>query len=336
MKKVNIEVRKLLKSFIGFCLFFSTIIFLIENSLSYFVSISSDAQTGKYNLVMAHKIDPELIIFGSSVAEVGFDNKVISNKLDKSVYNLAIDGTRIISSKFIIDEFLSYSKKCDVAIIGLVYTSFENIQEMTEPSRFLAHKSNIFLKKNIKKVSPKLYNNLYHIPFYSFILANHTYYKNAVIGLKGFLKGQYLQLDTDDGFVSHNAIYNDTRRVDHELDTIHISNSGISDFTQIIKEIKEHGITPILVITPMHKNGQSSFMNYDFFISNAKGLAYETNTLLVDFSKHDMVNNEKYFYNNVHLNSVGALCFSLSLIDSLSNRIQKNTIFMRNRDGNKP
>jgi hypothetical protein len=329
MKKINVESEKLIKNFIGFSLFLMFILVAIEKSLAYFVSISSDSHTGKYNLVMGHKIDPEIVIFGSSVAEVGFDATLLSKKMNKSVYNLSIDGTTIMRSKFMIDEFLSYSKICDTVLIGLVYNSFSEIKELTEPSRFLAHKSNSFIKGHIEKVSPELYYKLYSFPFYSFIATDHTYYKNAFIGLRNKLKGSCLILDKNNGSLSHNVKYEDTRSFDAPYQDVHISENSRADFIRLINEFKQRSITPILIILPMHKNGQSSFRNYDDFTRTAKEITNETNTLLLDFTNHKMANDKNYFYNNAHLNSLGNSYFSLSLIDSLYNKTRKHNKELR-------
>jgi hypothetical protein len=327
MKKISPQASKLLKNILGFCIFFTIIASTIEKTIAYFVSNSEDSQTGKVNLIMNHKIDPELIIFGSSVVEVGFNSQIMSNKLNRNVYNMGIDGTPIAMSEFLIDEFLSYSKKCDTVIIGLSVFSFAEIEKMNEPSRYLAHKANIYLKEKIKEVSPNLYSKLYNIPYYSFIVADHTYYKNAFMGFKNILKGEAIPSNVQKGFVSHDKQYFNT----HKAGDITLSKTPfisskktISNYIKIIKTIKSNGITPILVISPMHMNGQNSFKNYSKYINTVKNIAYKTKTSMIDFSKHDIVNHEKYFYNNGHLNTLGALEFSSSICDSLT--LNKNLI----------
>ena len=38
------------------------------------------------------------------------------------------------------------------------------------------------------------------MPFYSFIIANHTYYKNALIGLKNLINNHEIKIDSLKGF----------------------------------------------------------------------------------------------------------------------------------------
>jgi len=319
MKKLTIDERKLFKNFIGFFLFFTIIIFSLEKSIAYFVSLSGDSQTGKVNLIMKHKIDPTIVVFGSSVAEVGFNSNVLETNLNTSVYNMAIDGTPIIKSEFLIDEFLSYSKNCDTVIIGIAFFSLSKMEKMTKLNRYLAYKSNVHLKKNIEEVAPELYAKLYRVPFYSFISADHTYYKNAYIGFKNKLKGIDFSGDLQKGFVPHDVKYFDTTNSEKLKKKIEFSEKTIKEFEVIINKITAHNITPILVITPMHINGQNSFSNYKEYVQIAEKIANKTNTRLIDFSKDEIVKKDKYFYNNGHLNKSGALKFSKKVCDSLKN-----------------
>lgn len=326
------EINKFIKYSIGFCLFMFTTLYIIEESISYLVTKSNNSQTGKVNLVMSHIIDPNVLIIGSSVSEVGFNIDVLEKKLQTKAYNLAIDGTPILKSEFLIDEFLTYTKNCDTIIIGLASFSLSNTGDIHSPERFLAHKSNKFVKHNIKKLYPKLHTKIAYIPFYSFVLANHTYYKNAIVGLKNILSSNdMIKSDSLKGFVPHNATYLNTHYKNDDLIKLYFSEESITQFKDILVKIKNHNITPILVITPMHKNGQNAFENYSDYPDLVNLIANETNTQILDFSNSEITQYEDYFYNNGHLNVTGALKFSTSLSDSLLQQKARshNTVYSK-------
>lgn len=306
----------------GLYILFLTLALLgIEQTLSYCVKQSGNAQTGKINLVMQHKIDPEILIIGSSVAEVGFHTQIIEERLKQSSYNMAIDGTVILGSEYLIDEFLSYSTNCKTIIIGMSFFSFSQIQNFHAPERFLAYKNNKFVQNNIKSVDRKLYNKLSYVPFYSFIIANHTYYKNAFIGSKNTVKKNKFTEDPFKGFVPHDSEYLDTRETLNS-NLIKIDSLSINGYNRILNKIKTQNITPILILTPMHVNGQNSFSNYEAYRKQIKAMATDTETIMFDFSEHQIVEEEKYFYNNGHLNKTGARIFSHAVSDSLNLIIQ--------------
>ncbi len=313
------ELFKLIKFGIGFIVFCFLVLWFIEKSLSILVAHSNDSQTGKINLFMAHKIDPEILFLGSSVAEVGFNANLISETCNKKVYNGAIDGTTVIQSQFIIEEFLSYSKNCKQIVIGLAFFSFAPKNSMTEPSRFLAHFNNPNVKNNIKHLSPDLYSKLQYVPFYAFTQYKQTYYKNAAFGLKNLIYHKPLNSDSLNGYVPHDTPWNGEQIMQNQFatDSIGVYPETIENYIQIIENIKQKGIEPILLITPMYIDGQKLFKNYNAFIEAAHNIAKKTQIRILDFSCSDIIYNNNYFYNNGHLNSTGANIFSKQVADSL-------------------
>ena len=304
---------------LGFLFFCGFALFIIEKSLAFCVANSNDSQTGKINLVMAHQIDPEVLFLGSSVAEVGFNANLIGQLTNKTVYNLAIDGTSIIQSRFLIDEFLSYSQNCKRVVIGFAFFSFDKKTSLTEPSRYLAHFSNTHVKSNFRQIDPELYSKLRYVPFYSFTQTKHTYYKNAVHGLKNIIKGNKLVPDILNGYVPHNTPWNGERVEPEQIgsETISISPETIKRVIDIINNIKAKNIEPVLVITPMYLKGQELFSNFNHYQNAAKEISEKTGVKLFDFSNSELVLDEKNFYNNGHLNSTGADLFSKMVADSL-------------------
>ena len=238
---------------------------------------------------------------------------------------MAIDGTKINQSQFIIDEFLNYSEQCKTIVIGMAFFSLSKSESLNAIERFLAHRSNPFVKKNIMREQPVLGKKLYNVPFYSYIVANHTYYKNAFKGLKNILlNNNRLHYDENLGFVPHNEAYNDTRKGKNQLGNIGIDSTQYKIYQSILKNSKHRNIQPILVIMPMHINGQKSFSNYQQYRHSVEELARSTGVKMFDFSSLDMNHETDYFYNNGHLNATGADLFSNVLTDSLKVIIKSN------------
>jgi hypothetical protein len=57
---------------------------------------------------------------------------------------------------------------------------------------------------------------------------------------------------------------------------------------------------------PMHINGRSSFLNYDAFIGSINELGAKLNVKVLDYTKNEIIYYKEDFYNNGHLNSLGA------------------------------
>ena len=316
---MNSEKKNLLLTGSGFVIFLMILLFIVEKTISLFVQNSNHDQTGKINRIMEHIIDPEILIIGSSVAEVGFNSIHLSETCNQQVYNLAIDGTPINETEFLIDEFLSYTEKCNKIIIGINFFSFSEKKGLTMPSRYLAHLSNSNVKNSLERNDPVLFNKLEYVPFYSFIQVDHSYYKNAVLGVFE----SKLEVDSLSGFVPHDASYTgEISKNNFYTEEISFSKKKIQSQQRIINKIKAKGIEPILVITPIFENGRNLFNNYSDFVKTAESLSLQTGIEFFNFSDSKISQDKKYFYNNGHLNRTGANEFTKQIADSLSCRMK--------------
>ncbi|TRX50231.1 hypothetical protein FNH22_26015 [Fulvivirga sp. M361] len=270
------------------------------------------------NLIMEHKIDPEIVIFGSSVAEVGFNANLISEITDNFVYNAALDGTRIGQNKGLIDEFNTYSERCHTVILGLSFFSLSEESRMTEPSRFYAHFKNKNVERMFYESDTHNYIKLKYVPFYAFTQYTHTYYKNAGIGLKNFLKGKELAPDDHNGFIPHyNSWYGENiESNDFGSVAIDFSEKTLGQLTNVIRELNNKGRKVIMVICPMYMNGQKYYSNYQQLINKVKAFEKE-GVKVYDFSSIPLNTDKNNFYNNGHLNVTGAKEFSRLIANSL-------------------
>ena len=89
------------KFFIRACLFI-----IILSILSYFVQTFffllirnlEVGELGVINRLMDGKINTEILISGASRAYVGFDTRVISNQMNMSCFNIALNGSRLTTT----------------------------------------------------------------------------------------------------------------------------------------------------------------------------------------------------------------------------------------------
>ena len=93
---------------ISFLILFFSFLYFFITILDFGVKSNTLDQTGKVNLVMKHDMDPNIVIFGSSVSEVGISPHIIEKITNRSCYNFSISGTRFKQYKCLIDEFNEY------------------------------------------------------------------------------------------------------------------------------------------------------------------------------------------------------------------------------------
>jgi hypothetical protein len=309
-----------------FSILLLTLIQLSKSTLSFLVRHSDNAQTGKVNLIMKHAIDPEVVLFGSSVAEVGFNSNKITELTGHTFYNAAIDGTKIGQNIYLVEEFNSYAKHNKIIILGLSFFSLTKVDALTEPSRYYAHLGTTTIDNMFQEIDRKNYWKLKYLPFYSFTQYKHTYYKNGVIGAINLLSNSKLENDTLNGFVAH-----DSRWYGEEIDSvmfgtnyINYDEAAITKINKLILDVIRKHRTLIIVISPLFINAQKSFANFEEY--KEKIMGFESyGARVIDLSGLLLNYDRSYFYNNGHLNINGANLASRILADSL-----KSTSFLGN------
>lgn len=265
-----------------------------------------------------------MIIFGSSVAEVGINSKVIGEQTELTVFNCAIDGTRMNQNKALVDEFLEYSSNCKYVVIGLAFFSFSEENRLTEPTRFFAHLSNDNVYNALNTMDPGLISKMKYVPFYSFTQFDHTFYKNSVLGWIEHFSGT--SVDTLNGFTPHYTEWNvnEVDSCNYYSQKIKVDASMIELFTDLISEIAQNGKKAILVNMPMQEEGQKLFSNYDTVAYIANDIIYKSNNgktsghYFLNYSQSEITLDKKNYYNHGHLNARGADSFSRLFVDDLT------------------
>lgn len=310
---LNNDYKKLYKYLFSFIFLLTIILYSLEYALSKMVSNSDKSWFGKINLVQKEKIDPNILILGSSVAEVGLDPNLISQLTNKTAYNSAIDGTSYTNSDFLSNKFLSYTKNCEQIIIGVSPFTFSEprIQSIERILAFSSHKN---IKKFIFETRPDTYKKLYNIPFYSFILSNHIYYKNSVIGLKNFLTNKEIKADNLNGFKPNYSKYSKTISFNDKLE---ISDNAIDKHKNVLQKILQKDIEPIIILMPVHINGKSLFSNFNEYVETVKNIANQLDIKLFDYTNHKIIYSDKFFYNNSHLNFNGSQLITNDIVNKL-------------------
>ena len=310
---------------------FTVIGFVIISVITFILDIgvrhSDFEQTGKVNKICSHSIDPDIIIFGSSVSEVGINSSILSNNIGISVYNCSLNGTRYMQYKGLIEEFNTYSKNNKYVVLVETYFSFEQGNALAYAERYLSRLDDKYLYNDLYDLQPDLVWKCKYVPFYKYIALSKDYYKNSVIGWKNILL-KNVKNDDDLGFypVDRNweadadeAIKNTTAF------EIKIDSSIVYNYINSIKNLQKNGKKVIIVLTPMYFKILNTKTDFTPLRKELTKIAQITGVRFLDFSNCDISNNKNNYYNTNHLNYKGANIFSSVLSDSLNIIIKKTT-----------
>jgi hypothetical protein len=293
---------------------------LISYFLDFGVRNANNDQVGKVNMIINHTIDPGVIAFGSSVGEVGLSSNMLSRDLGESVYNLCIDGTPYMQYRGLIDEFNSYSIKNRKVLFLEGYFSLAKPAGISSIERYLVNIGNENIYKSLFSIQSDLTWKCRYIPFYKYISVTHVYYKNSIYGWKNWLQHQILP-DTLNGY---RPIY---RSWESDQDyvikntkpfKISIDSEVVKQYIKSIKNLQRNGKEVTIILTPIFYEVSKHLTDFSIIRQTFANISKLTGARFLDFTKSNICQERKYFYNSNHLNSKGSEIFTRQLADSLN------------------
>lgn len=253
-----------------------------------------------------HKVDADIIVVGSSRALCHYDSReMVDSFPNYSIYNCGIDGQpfyyTLISLNCMMDR---YTPK--VVIFDIVLGHFTKEEADDVSLLYPDYPTNKTVKMALDELDPTL----------KFTLWCNSYRYNATGGR--ILRALSMKDENTLGFSAHDAP--DSTRIikTHEmhLDNEQLVEERTRDFEETIQRAKNKGIKVILCVSPMHQKlvGNSMSKAYLKKISNKYHIPY------YDMSQIEKVSSDNsLWYDEGHLNSKGARCFTEILIEVIKN-----------------
>jgi hypothetical protein len=295
-------------------IFFSVLLIILETVstlLKFGVKHSMAGQNGKVNLVMRHIVDKKIVFFGSSVAEVGINPANIENLTNLGCYNLGINATKFMQYKSLINEFNEYSDSCQYIIVDDTYSMFSETKNIFLLEHFVSYVGNKNVYKALYSIQPDLIWKTRYVPFYKFITFSNSYYKDAFLGWKAIF-GRGKSVDTLMGFTPcyqewQKSVENGNQmkiRVEATIDT-----TSVNEFKRLINTVNQRHRKMVLILSPIQTEGQQLIAGLDSLKLLLNSLMKNGN-IFIDGCTLELCKDKKYFYNNTHLNNIGASLFS--------------------------
>lgn len=259
--------------------------------------------SSKYSKLMRHELDPDVILFGPSTVIKHYNPSIIRRNTGFSVYNMGYDGMFSLQSSGLIYEFLTYTKNCKYVVIGGIHF-LDRDWVIARTDLFYAYLNNENIYQSLYDIEPKKIALAKYLPGYKLTLLNKTFYKNLVIKKDDTICGYEPINDTTPNFVK-------MKPVDYKIDDYVVSKLRIE-----IDDIVKKGIKVIIVVPPIYTEGYHLLIQMDAIIEKYKSMVGE-NVFFINYSKHPMCKEQRYFNNYTHLNVLGSTKFSEIFSDDL-------------------
>lgn len=251
------------------------------------------------------KVDAEVLIMGSSRANHHYVTSILSDSLNKTVFNCGLDGQGFDYSVAMIYAVLKRYTP-ETIIIDINPRMLDNSSSFGNMSELYPYysKDELF-KEMIIHEDP---NNRYKM------LSQMYKYNSRIISLarRMFLADH----NQDDGYhplPNNGYIFSNLNNVEY------ISNNEIDDYKEelllyCIESCKEKNINLILSVSPRY---QESNIHQDSSYIHLKKLLEENNTPLIYMGDNTVINDSTLYKDAAHLNHNGAVAFTKAFVGRL-------------------
>lgn len=259
----------------------------------------------KFSKLFKHKVDAEIMIFGSSVAFHQVDPRIIKQVTGYDGYNMGFPGMFFLQYNSLIQEYLSYQKRCKVIAIACDFDNLGRNELITRPDLFLAYTNNSNVYNSLHELEPRKALLARYLPGYKLTLQNRTFYLDILLAKH--------YADTAAGFEALTTKWEVTKKQPFRS---RYEEAVFEQFRRTIRDIENRGIKVVLLIPPVYEGGYKLILNAEEIKAKYR-LLVDQNTSFLDYTSDTLCRSQSYFRNFTHLNGRGAELFSRTFAQDL-------------------
>ncbi|HVF96676.1 MAG TPA: hypothetical protein VM871_05120 [Flavisolibacter sp.] len=267
-----------------------------------------------WNDLLDGKVNADVVIYGTSRADVHFNPKVIEDSLGLSAYNLGINGHNFYMEYLRHTLLLKHNKKPKLIILSVDNVMLDKRENLYGKEQFSPYLSNADIAAATKTYEG--YNRFdYLLP-----LVRYVPLKNPLTHIR---EGNYSSTENSPwykGFHPHEGGWNNDFEVAVSKRKVFVQrfDSGtLKLFDRFLQEMKQASIPVIFVYSPEYIEGQKFVTNRNEVFEKLNFFASKYNLPFLDYSADTLCLSKKYFFNSQHLNEHGVITFMGKFVKDL-------------------
>lgn len=250
---------------------------------------------------IANECIEDIIIFGSSRARHHYDVRVIEDSLGLSCYNMALDGNGVILAyaryKMLLER---YEPKLIIYDV-MPYFDYEKGEEYI---KYFTHLKQYHQNMVVSDLADKFLDLKENIKMKSAMYRNNS-------SLVNLLVDNIIERDFNSGYIPGYGVM-DESEINCELKMIEIDSLKLCLFEDFIADVKNRDIPIVVMVSPMYKGVDYS----DYSI--AKRICEKYKVPYINYlNKENIINNNEYFENRMHMNDMGAKIYTKDIVPIL-------------------
>lgn len=262
--------------------------------------------------------EEDVLIFGSSRAEVNINPKILNKYLNISSFNYGYNGQRLPLIDYRIGETLNNIEFKNLVLV-LDDFSFQNdyIFKIDQLSPILLFNYKLF----------EIQKEIGYYDMFDIFVPLKRYFKNKEDfnwGIEVYKKYAYSNIRTyrNLGYRENNKKF--TENLGNNInEIIEFDKEVFNLLDTIIKKCKHKNINVIFITAPTYREKLISYSNHNDIINSLKDFSKINNILYIDYSNLFSVNGQEYFADPTHLNVKGANIFTKKLAEDIKPYIKR-------------
>ncbi len=273
----------------------------------------------KYNTAFLQKNNFEILILGSSRAQMHYNTVLIQNKFKKSCFNLSLTGAAPPHCYAALRAYLKNSSAPKYLFYEVDYHALHiNVDFIRDFNNYFPYLKNEVLREGFQRIDNRM-NHFYLNPAYSF---PYTGFKNLSTSLHGYFN---IPNKTDSLFF--NGYTKEVFRP--QLNFIHypkfygyIHPINRSYLDSIITLCDKNKIKLTLVSSPIFAGGELDLLNKSQVLNHLNNIAYLNKIEYLDLSSLPFCDKRALFLDHHHLNYQGSVMFTKHFITKMNNIVK--------------
>lgn len=270
-----------------------------------------------WNEIYNGGIDPDIIINGSSIAEVQINPKILDTILHVNSYNFGMSGFGFPMQYARYNVYKKQNKKRPKYVIQIVGDGlFEEFDELFQTTQFLPYIKDTILSKETK--------NYKGLDYFDYVLPFKRYsakYKTILKGFFSFAGIEFLNSQRYKGYTPNefewDYKFDEFKEKNPKGKKRKIKEESVRLLETFIKEEYNNKTEVILVFPPTYHELKKYMLNREVVLNEYKRISNKYNIHFLDYSDTDISSDKNLFYNASHMNKKGANLFTKQLAKDL-------------------
>ena len=312
-------MKRFIYNLLLFCLLPLPVLYGLQLIVDSGLKKSNHLLYAEWNDIYNGEINADLIVMGSSRAELQISPTILDRNLKLETYNLGISAWTFPMQYARFKIYLKHNAKPRYIVHSLDLQMFSRREDLFNYQQFLPYLNDDDIKSAAKGYKGEFGPAQYYFPMFK-------YNGNLDLAAAGFL--EFFNI-AESRRVSVKGYREQDLKWDGSFETFKKKFPGgythafdekvVGEFDEYLKYCHENDIKVILVFSPEYIELHPLITNRKEIMSVFEGFSKKYDVPYLDYSNHPIALNKTYFYNSEHLTKEGAELFSEVLAQDLKN-----------------